>query len=362
MRSRKVRQCKTNEIFPAQSWRLVREIKPLRPRTKSIRLLVKSNREQWGFKKAMSENSKIQWTDHTVNFVIGCVKVDELCTNCYADELDDFRFSKTLGGGTKEAPIRHWGLNAPRYLRIDQASKELIALNRKARAAGRVDKVFINSLSDTFEDRADLSPARAALFVMVAACENLIFQILTKRPENVRRMVPAVWLVKWPTNAWIGTSVGNSESADERLPELLKIPAPLRFLSMEPLLDEVSLGATDATWSRGIHWVIVGGESGSNARKFDLNWAQIIISDCRLFNIPCFVKQLGAFPVCSNANLFDWPDSVRLEPRGTGFAECRVKLRDKKGGDMAEWPEGLRVREFPKFKSPAPVAAEARRN
>src|SRR5688572_16996133 len=101
----------------------------------------------------MGENSAIAWTNHTVNFVIGCTKVDELCANCYADTMDERRFSKTLPGTSKENPVRHWGPNAPRYVRGATALNDIRLLNQKARKAGRIDKVFINSLSDTFEGR-----------------------------------------------------------------------------------------------------------------------------------------------------------------------------------------------------------------
>lgn len=292
----------------------------------------------------MSENSKIQWTHHTVNIVIGCAKVDELCTNCYADEMDDRRFSKTLPGTSKESPVRHWGVNAPRYLRIDEASNDLIRLNRKARIAGRIDKVFINSLSDTFEDRDDLEQARLALFAMVGACENLIFQLLTKRPENVNRMVPHHWLENWPRNAWMGTSVGNQKTADIRIPELLKIPAVCRFLSVEPMLGPVNLNKAEwplgTHWLNRISWVIVGGESGQKARPFHTDWARSIVEQCKAAGVACFVKQLGAKPMIRRP---DGDDAATL-------MDFPLKLKDAKGGDMEEWQgmlSDLRVREFP---------------
>jgi protein gp37 len=298
----------------------------------------------------MSANSKIQWTDHTVNFVIGCVKVDELCVHCYADEMDARRFSKTLPGTSKESPIRHFGLNAPRYLRIEQAKADLLALDRAARRAGRIDKVFINSLSDTFESRLDLEGARLALFNKVDECQNLIFQILTKRPENVTRMVPEWWLTDnaWPKNAWIGTSVGNQRTADLRIPELLKIPAHCRFISYEPALGPVNFNQAESplrtNWLNRIDWIIVGGESGPKARPFNVQWARDTVSQCKSAGVACFVKQLGARPVYIPLGCRSWSTPVPLFPA----------LKDKKGGDPSEWEKELQVREFPKVGTVAP--------
>jgi protein gp37 len=262
----------------------------------------------------MGENSLISWTDHTVNFVIGGTKVDELCAHCYADDMDDRRFSRTLGGGTPATPIRHWSKDAPRYLKWENAVKEIIALDRKAGKAGRIDKVFINSLSDTFEDRRDLDIAREAFFAISMASTNLIFQVLTKRPENINKMVPKQWLENWPKHVWIGASVGHQKSADERIPHLLKVPATIRFLSCEPLLGPVNLNLTrfvpwanaggpnecEHGYAAGIPcvrckpnpvWVIVGGESGDGHRQMDLQWMRSIKEQCNAAGVAFYAKQ-----------------------------------------------------------------------
>jgi protein gp37 len=253
----------------------------------------------------MAENSKIEWTDHTVNFAIGCEKVSEECTNCYAESLDK-RYQ--WGGGT------HWGKDKPRYIRAATALKECQRLNAKARESGRIDKVFINSLSDTFEGRGDLETARTFLFEAIATCESLIFQLLTKRPENVRAQVPTVWLEQWPENAWIGTTTGLQKTADKRIPELLKIPAKVRFLSCEPLLGAVEIFKTTClgcgkekctsdcpagTVTTGpgnansrIQWIICGGESGSRKRPMDLAWARSLRDQCASAGVAFFMKQI----------------------------------------------------------------------
>lgn len=129
-------------------------------------------------------------------------------------------------------------------------------------------------------------------------------------------------------NLWLGTSVGH-RSRLGCIDELRKIPAAIRFLSVEPLLED--LGPLDLA---GIHWVIVGGESGSGSRPCDLAWIRNVVHQCRAAGVTVFVKQLGAVPsVISNSFAGDL---------------AYLPLRHKKGGDMAEWPEDLRIREFPK--------------
>lgn len=248
----------------------------------------------------MGENSKISWTHHTINFVIGCSKVSEECANCYAESLD----ARYKYGGEE-----HWGKDAPRYLRIDAAMAECERLNRKAAKAGEFHRVFINSLSDTFENRDDLIPARKALFECVEECPNLIFLLLTKRPERVNLDIPPVWLTHWPLNVWMGTTFGLQKN-EQRVADLLNIPAKIRFLSCEPLLGLLDLGhATPCGyycsedhghidhqfWAHGIrggiHWVIAGGESGPNRRMMNLEWMESLHAQCKVAGVPFFCKQ-----------------------------------------------------------------------
>jgi protein gp37 len=187
---------------------------------------------------------------------------------------------------------------------------------------------------------------------------------------------------KWPlSNVWLGTSVENQATADERIPHLLKVPAAVRFLSVEPLLGPVDLSkwlacncpgdypradggphnrwcpmALDAYVPR-IAWVIVGGESGPNARPCRIEWIRSIVKQCKAAGVPCFVKQLGSRPVffenAKQETLSQWPKGVYFETisgRDDDMEEgpTVAVLTDKKGGDWSEWPEDLRVREFPK--------------
>lgn len=161
----------------------------------------------------------------------------------------------------------------------------------------------------------------------------------------------------WPLpNVWLGASAEDQDRADERIPELLGTPAAVRFLSCEPLLGPVDLATHKALdqdgsfagWriAYGLHWVIVGGESGQDARPFDLAWARSVVQQCQAAGTAVFVKQLGAKPLCVDRELWerDGRSWETIEPTG---ARVPMKMRDPKGGEMWEWPEDLRVREYP---------------
>lgn len=214
-------------------------------------------------------------------------------------------------------------------------------------------------------------------------------------PDDAPRGVMAS--MKWPLpNVWLGTSVENQAAADERIPHLLKCPAAVRFLSCEPLLGPVDLAAVRTDQGHGsqvdclgnvyydgrlqndafdimlkVDWVIVGGESGSNARDYRMEWDLAIERQCRAAGVAYYRKQLGAHPLLDyytqDESLREWALSGRhrvLVPCRSGWYEHHTRdgqprpgsviapiLRDKKGGDWSEWPEDLRVREFPKPKA-----------
>lgn len=239
----------------------------------------------------MTENSKIEWTDHTFNPWIGCTKVSDGCKNCYAEQLMDKRYGKV-----------EWGPQGTR-LRTSAANWKLpFKWNRLAKGNKTRARVFCASLADVFEDRPELEQWRMDLFQLIDLTPNLDWLLLTKRPENVLRMVRHDWIGSgFPLNVWLGTSVENQAAADERIPELLKIPARVRFLSMEPLLGPVDLnqwllsehGRRAIGAMPGIHWVIVGGESGPHARPMHPDWARSIRDQCQAAGVPFFFKQWG---------------------------------------------------------------------
>lgn len=310
----------------------------------------------------MAENSAIQWTTHTFNPWRGCTKVSDGCTNCYAETMSG-RNPKTLGV---------WGKYGTRVVASESMWKQPLKWDKAAAEAGERHRVFCASLADVFEGEdtmpADswrvIREARRRLFDLIVATPNLDWLLLTKRPENIETVLktafPTIYGLNlsgantfidvWMDRVWIGTSVENQEQADKRIPELLKISAKVRFLSMEPLLGPVEFSdvSNRSDWKSqlgkkaldGIDWVIVGGESGPNARPFDISWARSIISQCKTAGVSVFMKQLGSGK---------YENSVtRLQPvsepgRQAGF----VSYRDKKGGDPSEWPVDLRVRELP---------------
>lgn len=324
----------------------------------------------------MSEETKIEWATSTGNPWIGCTKVSPGCANCYAEKQDTMRFSKTLGGATKENPISHWGPGAPRIrtqgfwkdaLRWNREHKE--SYDRVSKEDGNVTMIrprIFPSLCDWLDREVPIQWLSDFLH-LIHETPSLDWLLLTKRPDEFRaRMLEVTktgdredglsqkkvthfghcvafdWLRGvFPKNVWVGTSVENQKYADIRIPQLLSIPAKLRFLSVEPMLGPVDLAYTcfngaDAFGSMpGIHWVIFGGESGPSARLSKLNWFRIGIRQCEKAKVACFVKQLGG-------NLSD--DDLSECGRATGKS-----MAHPKGGDPSEWPEDLRVREFPQL-------------
>lgn len=315
----------------------------------------------------MSENSSIEWTDHTFNPWRGCTMVSPGCAHCYAA-----REAKRFPG------IRGiWGDKGTRIVAVPSAWKEPRKWNRKADfgidpgpdQALRRPRVFCASLADVFEDwqgelrfPADIAPegwvtarwdgfqlvrefedsaaaqglppatmdnARTELFRLIEETPNLDWQLVTKRPENVMRMVPEHWREAFPSNVWMGTTCEDQQRADERIPQLLKIPARVRFLSCEPLLSPVNLPLgshrfcpecrgtfsygdngpgirgnsefieCDQAPASGIHWVIAGGESGPGARPMHPDWAVSLRDQCQAAGVPFLFKQWGEWhPDC----------------------------------------------------------------
>lgn len=200
-----------------------------------------------------------------------------------------------------------------------------------------------------------MNDLRADLFRMIDKTPWLDWQLLTKRPENIARMWPTEddgaggklaamifgeddrpakgRLIRRRDNVWLGTSISDQATAEAAIHNLLKcknLLAPVTFLSAEPLLGPVNLLA-QAQWfwaGSGVNWVIIGGESGAGARPCEVQWIRDLVKQCKNSGVPCFVKQLGAFP--------------RWDRDATQYF-----IRDSKGGDWEEWPADLRVREFP---------------
>ena len=240
----------------------------------------------------MGVKTAIAWTDHTFNPWWGCERVSPGCQHCYAET-----FAKRTGNIV-------WGKNADRRRFGDKHWNEPLKWNAAAEKAGRRERVFCASMADVFEYRPDHHDDRQHLWSLIAETPWLTWQLLTKRPENVRDMVPVGWLLGnpgWPSNVWIGTTVEDQKRADERVPILSRIPGAVRFLSCEPLLGPVDLSdQLDC-----IHWVIVGGESGPGHRPLDLDHARDLMDQCAETDVAFFFKQVGGQFPHSGGDLLD---------------------------------------------------------
>jgi protein gp37 len=286
----------------------------------------------------MGKTTEISWCDATFNPWIGCTKVSPGCANCYAEVNTSVRTK-----GIK------WGKDQPRqrtsaaYWRGPITWNKIAHTNIEAHPgyAHVRPRVFCASLADWLDDEVPVAWLRD-LLLLIEATPNLDWLLLTKRPQNWQPRLQEVmsdgipWksdsmIQNWldfkipPKNVWVGTSVEDQIRADLRIPHLVKIPAVIRFLSVEPLLSFVGLSLT-----KDIHWAIFGGESGPNSRPCNIDWIRSGVTQCRAVGVRPFVKQLGA--VCTVNNV----------PGGS-----RIQLKDRKGGDITEFPEDLRVREWP---------------
>lgn len=324
----------------------------------------------------MATASKIEWTDATWNPVTGCTRVSAGCDNCYAVKqtyrLEQMGQTEKYGGLTV--------LNAKGKRHFNGQVKchdDALAIPIRRR---KPTMYFVNSMSDLFHAGVPFDFIDRVFGVM-GLCPQHTFQILTKRPERM-----AEWANRsgrydcaaaiqnaidhWEAeddypfgddhaplirqrlpfdNVWLGTSVENQEAADTRIPHLLKCPAAVRFLSVEPMLEHVDLTPwflmqraggvrhvkagqliADAPLVKApsIDWVIVGGESGPGARTCNMDWIGCLVDQCACAKVPCFVKQIGSRPYSAVDDIF-WGCS------------------DSKGGNMNEWPAELRVREMP---------------
>ncbi len=214
----------------------------------------------------MAQVSKIEWTECTWNPVTGCDKVSAGCKYCYAEVMA--RRLKAMGN--------------PRYLNGFNITIHWEVLNQPKRwRKPRI--IFVNSMSDLFHEDVPRDFIQAA-FAVMNDCPQHTFQVLTKRPQRAAELAPDL---PWSNNIWLGTSVENQQTI-HRIHQLRRIPAHIRFLSLEPLL-----GRINRVPLQGIHWVIVGGESGPQSRPMDPEWVRVIRDRCLRYSVPFFFKQWG---------------------------------------------------------------------
>lgn len=291
----------------------------------------------------MVENSKIAWTDHTFNAWEGCAKVSPACAHCYAETMADKRYGRVK-----------WGVGQSRRRTSEENWRKPIRWNKQAQALGVRYKVFSLSLGDWLDDEVPIEWL-SDLLGLISQTPNLDWLLLSKRVEGwsdrllqvVKSSEPGTpawtfterWLNGFaPANVWVGATIEDQKRADERIPILSDIPAVIRFLSCEPLLESVSLlpfaftyeadeGTCGFEVDQPFDWIIIGGESGEGARPFCLTWAKNLLSECQTIGISPFVKQLGRLPIDVDGN--------------------PLKLVDKAGADINEFPDYLKIRQFP---------------
>lgn len=216
----------------------------------------------------MAEKTIIAWTDRTFNPWRGCTKISPGCTNCYMFTAQE-RFGRD-----------------PSVVVRTQTWRDPLKWQREAAAAGRTERVFTCSWSDWFHRDAD--PWREEAWQLLKNCPNLIFQILTKRATDIMDRLPADWGEGYP-NVWLGVSCEDRRYGLPRIDILRTIPAAVRFLSVEPLLEDIGQVNLE-----GIGWVIVGGESGPGWRPMETAWARSVRDQCRAAGVPFFFKQSAA--------------------------------------------------------------------
>ncbi|WP_315771238.1 MULTISPECIES: phage Gp37/Gp68 family protein [unclassified Bradyrhizobium] len=229
----------------------------------------------------MASNSKIEWTDHTFNPWIGCTNISPGCDHCYAEAW------------SKRSGLVKWG-NSPRRRTSEAYWRSPLRWQATAatfeRQHGRRQRVFCASLADVFDNQAD-SDWRADLFSLIAATPSIDWLLLTKRPQNIARMLPERWPPDGMRNVWLGTTAEDQTRFDQRWPLLAQIPAAVRFVSYEPAIGPVRLNKAHDIQP---DWLIIGGESGPRARHMNARWVRDVVSDCRKLRVAPFFKQWGA--------------------------------------------------------------------
>ena len=263
----------------------------------------------------MGEKSKIAWTDHTFNPWWGCQKISPGCQNCYAETMAN-RFDR-VGDGL-------WGPNSWRKTFGEDHWREPLKWNRRAKREGKIRRVLSGSMCDVFEDRLGLDREREKLWKLIEETPDLIWMLLTKRPENIDRMLPVWWLNpaykdQKPDNIWMGITAENQDELEERWPVLMITGMSWGinklFISSEPLLGPLYLeDKLEDMWEgedfivRKIDWVIVGGETGNNARPMNPSWVRSIQKQCKEAGVPFFFKGWGEWGPMDAVREEVWPE------------------------------------------------------
>lgn len=353
-------------------------------------------------------STNIEWTStknpdgsiskgETWNPTAGCSKVSPGCKNCYAIK-DAVRLS---GNNNPKISEKYAGTTSGNNWsgQINLANVETLL---KPYFWTRPRKIFVNSMSDIFHENISFEWIDKVFSIMSLSPQHT-FQVLTKRAERMheyfesfkyhtvyeRGVINGDWLrsilsedavdkvikanfSKGLPNVWLGVSCENQKEADERIPYLLKTPAAVRWLSCEPLLGEINFkiaknfkcSLTEGYWmaetktvvddynywmirQNGISWVVVGGESGNGARPCSVDWIRSIVEQCKSASVPVFVKQLGEWSYDNKVWGKHLPAPMKVMEKGKKSFPFQ-NHKDKKGGDISEFPQDLQIREFPK--------------
>ena len=268
----------------------------------------------------MGANSKIEWCDNTFNPWTGCTNVSPGCDNCYAESW------------AKRSGLVQWG-NNPRRRTTENNWKKPVKWNAEANAFkrdhGHRPREFCASLADVFDNQVPLA-WRRDFFALIAECDRLDWLVLTKRPQNILRMLPSDWGDGYQ-NVWLGMTAEDQPHFDQRWKHLQKIPAAIKFISYEPALGSLRL----PTHGPLPNWLISGGESGGGARPVKHRWIRDVIADCREHGVAVFHKQWGSYR-----------NNPLVVKRGMTIDEAKKLDKFGKGGGLVD---GKLVREFPAF-------------
>ena len=325
--------------------------------------------------KQLTIMTKIQWTDETWNPIVGCSRISEGCKNCYAASTAK---SPRLQQFSQYQKVSNW----------DGTVEWVESQIYKPIGWKKPKRIFVCSMGDLFHENVPFEWIDRVMAVM-CYCKHHIFQVLTKRPDiahlyfndylpdvgpswkvvgkniavNFKRQIPL-------RNVWLGTSVENQKVAGDRILPLMETSAAIRFLSCEPLLENLDLsqwlpealgkGICDACGETGQlyavdkspvaglaictqccprpDWILVGGESGTKARPCHQDWIRSIIQQCQIAKVSVFVKQLGSHSLVSQPYI-----------QGVAQSHYRISLKNRKGGDFDEFPDDLKVRQFPQI-------------
>ena len=296
----------------------------------------------------MAETSAIEWTDATFNPWIGCTKISPACDHCYAEALMDQRHGRVKWGGERS---RTSAANWQQPRRWQKQAPDFFAKH------GRRRRVFCASLADVFDNQVP-DDWRADLWALIRDCPDLDWLLLTKRPQNIGKMLPLFW-DEVKGHVWLGTTVEDQQRADQNIPHLLQHDAAVRFVSIEPMLGPIQLDdicdgwkfidALRGNWwhdapggqgaiARGqakLDWVIAGGESGHQARPSHPDWFRSLRDQCTAADVPFLFKQWGEWaPSSLGGDIGAWSsEERRLNHNGEWTGQMSP--------DQCSWPDTM---------------------